>query len=167
VCWLPHPRRWELAEALVGLDLPLNLHGNHQHLFSSTCGACGPPPRPPLEPSRCGDQPAPTGSPTASKQPFGTDSHSATGNRSRWQRLNSTAIQRQRADEDSTASARGGSPTSGPCPDPAFGRAIAELVLQGRACAPLGGPGPTARVTSASARDGRRLWLVSNWAWAQ
>jgi hypothetical protein len=34
VCWLPHPRPWELEQALVArLDLPLNLHGNQQHPF--------------------------------------------------------------------------------------------------------------------------------------
>jgi hypothetical protein len=42
-----------------------------------------------------------------------------------------------------TASARGGSPTSGLCPGPAFGRAVAELVLQGRECAPAGRTCPT------------------------
>jgi hypothetical protein len=34
VCWLAHPRPWELEQALVArLDLPLNLHGNHHHRF--------------------------------------------------------------------------------------------------------------------------------------
>jgi hypothetical protein len=30
VCWMPHPRPWELE---AQLDLPLNLHGNSQHPF--------------------------------------------------------------------------------------------------------------------------------------
>lgn len=34
VCWLAHPRPWELEQALVArLDLPLNLHGNAHHRF--------------------------------------------------------------------------------------------------------------------------------------
>jgi len=34
VCWLSHPRPWELEQALVArLDLPLNLHGNSHHRF--------------------------------------------------------------------------------------------------------------------------------------
>jgi hypothetical protein len=34
VCWMAHPRPWELEQALVArLDLPLNLHGNNQHRF--------------------------------------------------------------------------------------------------------------------------------------
>ena len=34
VCWMVHPRPWELEQALVaGLDLPLNLHGNAHHRF--------------------------------------------------------------------------------------------------------------------------------------
>jgi hypothetical protein len=32
VCWMTHPRPWELEQALVArLDLPLNLHGNPRH----------------------------------------------------------------------------------------------------------------------------------------
>lgn len=32
VCWMAHPRPWELEQALVArLDLPLNLHGNAHH----------------------------------------------------------------------------------------------------------------------------------------
>jgi len=35
VCWMVHPRPWELEHALVArLDLPLNLRGNAQHRFS-------------------------------------------------------------------------------------------------------------------------------------
>lgn len=34
VCWMTHPRPWELEQALVArLDLPLNLHGNAHHPF--------------------------------------------------------------------------------------------------------------------------------------
>ena len=34
VCWMTHPRPWELEQALVAwLDLPLNLHGNAHHRF--------------------------------------------------------------------------------------------------------------------------------------
>jgi hypothetical protein len=34
VCWMTHPRPWELEQALVArLDLPLNLHGNAYHRF--------------------------------------------------------------------------------------------------------------------------------------
>jgi len=36
VCWMTHPRPWELEQALVArLDLPLNLHGNTHHPFYS------------------------------------------------------------------------------------------------------------------------------------
>jgi len=32
VCWMPHPRPWELEQALLArLDLPLNLDGNANH----------------------------------------------------------------------------------------------------------------------------------------
>jgi hypothetical protein len=35
VCWMTHPRPWELEQALVvRLDLPLNLDGNAHHPFS-------------------------------------------------------------------------------------------------------------------------------------
>ncbi len=34
VCWMTHPRPWELEQLLVArLDLPLNLHDNAQHPF--------------------------------------------------------------------------------------------------------------------------------------
>jgi beta-galactosidase len=35
----------------------------------------------------------------------------------------------------------------------------------GGSALPLGGPAPSARVTGATTRAGRRLWFVSNWAW--
>jgi beta-galactosidase len=54
----------------------------------------------------------------------------------------------------------------GTLPDPAFGRTIAEFVLQQAGVHPRWADlPPSARVTGASTRKGRRLWFVSNWAW--
>jgi beta-galactosidase len=54
----------------------------------------------------------------------------------------------------------------GTLPDPAFGRTIAGFVLQQAGVHPRWASlPPSARVTGASTRKGRRLWFVSNWAW--
>jgi beta-galactosidase len=54
----------------------------------------------------------------------------------------------------------------GTLPDPAFGRAVAVSVLQraGMRSRWADLP-PSAHVTGASTKAGRRLWFVSNWAW--
>jgi beta-galactosidase len=55
----------------------------------------------------------------------------------------------------------------GTLPDPAFGRAVAEFVLQQAGVRSRWADlPPSARVTGASTGEGRRLWFVSNWAWA-
>jgi GIY-YIG catalytic domain len=42
VCWMTHPRPWELEQALVArLDLPLNLHGNAHHPFYQPARCAG------------------------------------------------------------------------------------------------------------------------------
>jgi beta-galactosidase len=54
----------------------------------------------------------------------------------------------------------------GTLPDPAFGQAVAEFVLrQAGVRSRWADLPPSARVTGASSRAGRRLWFVSNWAW--
>jgi beta-galactosidase len=54
----------------------------------------------------------------------------------------------------------------GTLPDPAFGRAVAEFMLQQAGVRSRWADlPPSARVTGASTRKGRRLWFVSNWAW--
>ncbi len=54
----------------------------------------------------------------------------------------------------------------GTLPNPTLGRAIAEFVVEevGVRARWAGLPG-SVRVTSARAKDGGRLWFVSNWAW--
>jgi beta-galactosidase len=54
----------------------------------------------------------------------------------------------------------------GTLPDPAFGRAVAEFVLQQAGVrSRWASLPPSVRVTGATTRAGRRLWFVSNWAW--
>jgi beta-galactosidase len=54
----------------------------------------------------------------------------------------------------------------GTLPDPAFGRALAEFVLQQAGVRSRWGDlPPSAHVTGASTGEGRRLWFVSNWSW--
>ncbi|AXK31620.1 beta-galactosidase [Streptomyces armeniacus] len=53
----------------------------------------------------------------------------------------------------------------GTLPDAAFSRALADWVLRASGVAPLGeGLPESVRVTRARARDGRRLWFLSNWS---
>jgi hypothetical protein len=41
VCWVEHPRPWELEEELLGnLSLPLNLDGNEQHPYYAVLRSC-------------------------------------------------------------------------------------------------------------------------------
>jgi hypothetical protein len=41
VCWVEHPRPWELEEELLGsLSLPLNLDGNEQHPYYAALRSC-------------------------------------------------------------------------------------------------------------------------------
>jgi beta-galactosidase len=54
----------------------------------------------------------------------------------------------------------------GTLPNPPLGQAIARLVLHAAGLGSRWADLPaSARVTSARASDGRRLWFVSNWAW--